>query len=179
MLIEAIDSQQAREWLSSGEAVLVDVREPDEFRGEHIPGAISVPLSQVARISSLLTIPSGKKVIFQCLKGGRGEKACEAFHSSDAEARESFNLAGGITAWKAAGLPVIGASLSAPRVSIFRQVQITVGLLVLFSVLAGYFVTPVGFAVAAFFGAALAVAGISGWCGLALALGRMPWNKAR
>lgn len=177
MQTKTIDARQANEWLSSGEAVLIDVREPDEFRGEHIPAALSVPLSNVGRLSGMVSIPAGRKIVFQCLKGSRGAQACEKFEAANAGAGEVFNLAGGITAWKANGLPVIGATLAAPRMTIFRQVQITVGLIVLLSVLAGFFVHPAGFAIAGLFGAALAFAGVSGWCGLAILLGRMPWNQ--
>ncbi len=66
----------------------------------------------------------------------------------------------------------------APRLTIFRQVQIAVGLLVLLSVLAGFFLNPAGFVVAGLFGAALTFAGISGWCGMAILLNHMPWNRA-
>ncbi|WP_244619092.1 YgaP-like transmembrane domain [Rhizobium sp. 18055] len=62
--------------------------------------------------------------------------------------------------------------------SIFRQVQIVVGTLVLLSVLGGFLLNPAGFVIAGLFGAALALAGMSGWCGMAILLGRMPWNKA-
>lgn len=68
--------------------------------------------------------------------------------------------------------------VAAPRLTIFRQVQIVVGCLVLLSVFSGFLISPVGFAVAGFFGAALCFAGISGWCGMAKLLNRMPWNQA-
>jgi DUF2892 family protein len=70
---------------------------------------------------------------------------------------------------------VVGTA--APRLTIFRQVQIVVGFLVLLSVLAGFFISPAGFVVAGLFGAALAFAGISGWCGMAKLLNLMPWNQ--
>lgn len=55
--------------------------------------------------------------------------------------------------------------------------QIVVGLLVAVGVIAGFLISPAGFVVAGLFGAALATAGITGWCGLALLLNRAPWNR--
>ncbi len=174
--IKKITPRQAKEWVASGEAVLIDVREPEEFRGEHIASALSLPLSEVGNLNSVLAVPAGRKIIFQCLKGGRGAPACERLASGESSGHEVFNLEGGITGWKADGLPVVGGG--APRLTIFRQVQIAVGLLVLLSVLAGFFLNPAGFVVAGLFGAALTFAGISGWCGMAILLNHMPWNRA-
>lgn len=170
-----ISPQQAHEWLSSGEAILIDVREPDEFKAEHIACAASLPLANVCRLLEQMHIPEGRKIIFQCLRGKRGEQACALVHAMNAT-HDVYNLGGGIDRWKNAGLPVV-SSVGA-RLSLFRQVQIIVGLLVLISVLLGYSGQIWGFAVAGFFGAALAFAGITGWCGLAMALARMPWNKS-
>jgi rhodanese-related sulfurtransferase len=173
-----ISARQAYEWLSAGDAILIDVREPDEFRDEHIASATSLPLTSIGKINDVMPLPAGRKVIFSCLKGGRGEKACQAYAAANENVAEVFNIDGGISGWKADGLPVIGATRAGPRLTIFRQVQIAIGTLVLLSVLCGFFVHPAGFILAGLFGAALVLAGLSGWCGLAILLGRMPWNKA-
>ncbi len=106
--IKKITPRQAKEWVASGEAVLIDVREPEEFRGEHIASALSLPLSEVGNLNSVLAVPAGRKIIFQCLKGGRGAQACERLASGESSGHEVFNLEGGITGWKADGLPVVG-----------------------------------------------------------------------
>ncbi len=173
--MKLVTPRQAREWIAAGEAVLIDVREPEEFRSEHIASALSLPLSEVGNLTRVLSVPAGRKVVFQCLKGGRGQQACERLVAEEGSEYPVFNLEGGITAWKAEGLPVVGTA--APRLTIFRQVQIVVGFLVLLSVLAGFFISPAGFVVAGLFGAALAFAGISGWCGMAKLLNLMPWNQ--
>lgn len=165
----------AARWLASGEAVLIDVREPDEFKAEHIAAATSIPLAKVAEQLGRLPAPAERKIIFQCLKGGRGARACQIAVDS-AEGRKVYNLEGGITGWKGAGLPVIStASANVP--SIFRQVQMIVGLAVALGVVAGFAGYSAGFVIAGLAGAALALAGITGWCGLALLLARMPWNR--
>lgn len=169
-----ISPQQAHEWLASGDAVLIDVREPDEFKAEHIAYAASLPLANVCNLFQKLQIPSGRKIIFHCLRGKRGEQACALIPKNDM-AGAVYNIEGGIDAWKNAGLPVVSSGGS--RLSIFRQVQITVGSLVLAATLIGYSGHIWGFAVAGLFGAALALSGITGWCGMAMLLSKAPWNK--
>jgi rhodanese-related sulfurtransferase len=169
-----ISAPEAHRLLASGAALLIDVREPDEFRASHIPYAASMPLGSLSAVLADADLPTDRLVIFQCQKGGRGGQACAlAARSLGDRVR---NLEGGIEAWAAAGLPVAGTG--APRVSIFRQVQMIVGLLVLAGTLAGLAGFVPGFYAAGFFGFMLAFAGVSGWCGLGMALQRMPWNHA-
>ncbi|MBX9711501.1 MAG: rhodanese-like domain-containing protein [Xanthobacteraceae bacterium] len=172
----AVSPRDAAEWLAAGKAILIDVREPDEFKAEHIACAISVPLGSVARLFGDLQILAGCKVIFQCQKGGRGEQACRLM-SEATSGHELCNLTGGIEAWKEAGLAVARAS-PATAISIFRQVQIGAGSLVLLSILAGFAGYTFGFALAGLIAAMLVFAGISGWCGMAMLLAHMPWNRA-
>jgi rhodanese-related sulfurtransferase len=61
--------------------------------------------------------------------------------------------------------------------SIDRQVRLVAGLLVLTGVGLGWFVHPLGYGLAAFVGAGLTFAGATDFCGMALVLGRCPWNK--
>ena len=96
--VREIDAKTACAWLSAGEAVLIDVREPDEHARERIKGARLVPLSAfdpgVAAI--------GTKVIIHCHAGVRSVRACLLA----ADQGDVYSLAGGIDGWKAAGLPV-------------------------------------------------------------------------
>ena len=88
--------------LESGGALLVDVREADEFAAEHIAGALNHPLS--AFQPSQLPDATGKTIILQCAGGKRSGMALEK--CAAAQAVIDTHLAGGIGAWKAAGLPV-------------------------------------------------------------------------
>ena len=170
-----ISARQAHDWLSSGEAVLIDVRESDEFKSEHIPYAFSLPLACIGNMQSFLNIPEGQKIIFQCQRGMRGQKAC-AICAEHGSIQPVYNIEGGIEAWKSAALPVIGSG--SKGLSIFRQVQMIVGSLVLLFACLGVF-GGVSFAlpIVAILGGALAFAGVTGWCGLAMLLSRAPWNK--
>lgn len=99
-LIE-LEPAAVRAMLDAGEAVLVDVREDDEFAAEWIAGAVLSPMSDFA----LETWPSfpGKKVIISCLGGVRsaaiGNKLLRSGHSW------AIHLKGGLNAWKDAGFP--------------------------------------------------------------------------
>ena len=176
-MVQCIDAKQASEWLASGEGILIDVREPDEFAAEHIAYASSIPLGQVNAVIDAMDIPAGKKLIFQCLKGKRGGDACLVVQKTGRVSQENiYNIEGGISAWKDAGLPTV-TSLKETGISIFRQVQVIVGGLIALSVLVGFSGVAAAFTLAGILGAALFIAGLTGWCGLAMLLRRMPWNK--
>lgn len=90
--------------LKDGAAVVVDVREPDEFAAGHIAGAINLPLSRFA--PDQLPETPGKTLVLQCAGGKRSGMALD--RCAQAGAAVDTHLAGGIGAWKAAGLPVVG-----------------------------------------------------------------------
>ena len=173
-MVTNIPPTEAAQALSSGKALLIDVREPDEFKTEHIPYALSLPLGQITELFQTLNIPHGTDIIFQCQKGMRGEKACVILSKENCP-HKIYNIEGGLIAWKEAGLPLVQSNST--TISLFRQVQIIIGFLILSLVIIGFQGIPVLFAVAGLLGGALFFAGISGWCGLALLLSKMPWNK--
>jgi rhodanese-related sulfurtransferase len=158
--------------LRRGHALLIDIREPDEFARRHIEGAVSLPLSHIG--ASPLPSLDGADIIFTCKSGMR--TAANAARLAAAVAGPAHVLDGGVDGWSKAGLPVV-ANAKAP-LEMMRQVQIAAGLLVLTGVLLGWFVTPGFFALAGFVGAGLTFAGVSGFCGMAKLLAVMPWNRA-
>jgi len=85
-----------------GRAVLVDVREAWESDQMRIPGALLIPLGEIP--DRLAEIPEDRDVYVHCRLGGRGTKAVEFLREHGRP--RAFNLAGGIDAWKEAGLPV-------------------------------------------------------------------------
>lgn len=173
-LISPID---AAALLADGKAILIDVREADEFSSRHVPAALSRPLS-VADAGPLVC-GSGIDMIFTCLSGGR-TSANVARLAALAPAGRGHILAGGINAWGKAGLPLTGSSQNAGAapLPIMRQVQIAAGALVLAGVLLSVLAAPAWILLSAFVGAGLTFAGASGWCGMARLLAVMPWNRA-
>ena len=89
--------------LKDGKALLIDVREVDEFRSGHIPGAINLPLSGFSPRN--IPDPEGRTVVLQCAGGKRSALAVD--HCRKASQAIDTHLAGGLAAWKAAGLPTI------------------------------------------------------------------------
>lgn len=103
-----ITPQQAHEWLSKDEAVIIDVREADEYEAVHIPSALFLPLGAVEDGFALLDIPEGRKIIFQCRSGKRSLRACSLIKNKLGGAAEHiYNMQDGILGWQAASLPVI------------------------------------------------------------------------
>ncbi len=159
-------------WIADGSAQLIDVREDFEHATERIDSAINHPLSTLD-CESLRDAHPNQRLVFHCRSGGRSADAATRFMEDD---ENTFHLAGGIQAWKAAGKPTIRSN-SAPKLDIMRQVQIVAGSLILLGVILGLSV-HIGFiGLSAFVGAGLTFAGLSGWCGMAMLLGKMPWNK--
>ncbi len=173
MPIKTVDSGTLKRWIESGEAVVVDVREPAEHAAEKIQGATSLPLGSVNKTA--LPGTDGKKLVIHCRSGKRSMNACEKLLTEDPNL-EIYNLEGGISAWEASGHEV--ASSGKFFLPLDRQVQITIGLSVLIGSLLAYFVNPLFFLLTGFFGAGLTFAGLTGFCGLAMVMARMPWNQS-
>ena len=95
--------QQVKVALDAQQILLIDVREPDEFAAEKIAGAVNVPLSTFNPAN--LPQASGKTVVLQCAGGKRSAMAVDKCRVAN-EAVDT-HLAGGLAAWKAAGLPTV------------------------------------------------------------------------
>ncbi|MDO7085664.1 rhodanese-like domain-containing protein [Pseudocolwellia sp. AS88] len=171
MKFENVTPTKAKQWLENGEAILIDVREPAEFATKHIQGATLLPLG---KITSEDLPETNKKIVIYCQKGSRGNSACVKITDQNSSV-VIYNLVGGIEAWQEAGNAVKeGKSKVLP---LDRQVQITIGSLALASSLTGYFHDPAFMLLPAFLGAGLLFAGLSGTCGLAILMAKMPWNQ--
>ncbi|MBX9643732.1 MAG: rhodanese-like domain-containing protein [Novosphingobium sp.] len=95
-------ARQLDSMLQQGRAMVVDVREPDEFAAGHIPGAINMPLSGFR--ASQLPDPGDKLLVLNCAAGRRSALALDK--CAAAQAAIDTHLAGGFGAWRAAGLAV-------------------------------------------------------------------------
>jgi phage shock protein E len=81
---------------------LVDVREANEWAQARIPGATHAPLSTLRQ--TVASLPQDKPVVFYCLSGGRSAQALAVAHA--AGVKVDGHMAGGISAWRAHGLPL-------------------------------------------------------------------------
>ena len=99
--VRDLTPQDVARGLEQGRMVLVDVREPNETALERFPGAVLVPLS--AFDPAAIPQPDGREVVFACRSGRRSVTASLA--AQEQGFAYGSHLAGGILAWKAAGLP--------------------------------------------------------------------------
>lgn len=167
----SISPQELATHLKAGDCQLVDVRESVEHAEAHVSGAKLIPLGQLeSRCSEIdRTLP----VIVMCQADRRGQAAADKLRTLGFT--EVRNLEGGLNAWKSAGLPcAVGSRQVMP---LMRQVQITIGLGVLTGSLLAVFVNSRWVYLPMFLGAGLIFAGVTGFCGLALILAKMPWNR--
>ncbi|HWQ88112.1 rhodanese-like domain-containing protein [Brevundimonas sp.] len=105
-VLTPLSPHQVADRIRSGRAVVVDIREPAEFAAEHLPGAVSAPLSTFGQAD--LAIQPGCEVIFMCRSGARTGAHCDRLASRIEGA--ACVLHGGLNGWKAAGLPVTVSS---------------------------------------------------------------------
>lgn len=97
-----IDVAEAARLLAVGEILLVDVREPVEWKAGRARGARHLPLSSFGRRLDALAL-EGKPVAFMCRSGHRSALACR---TARRHGIETINVRGGLAAWQRAGLPV-------------------------------------------------------------------------
>ncbi len=98
------------------DAVLLDVREPDEWAAGHAPGAVHIPLGSLpSRLHDLPELLGGGDgpVAVTCRSGGRSSRAVAWLASQGVDA---VNLDGGMKAWESAGRPLVATGDTAPRI---------------------------------------------------------------
>lgn len=94
--VQALALQQQQQ------ALIVDVREDQEWQQKHIPGAVHIPLAQLSTRIGELENYKNRPIIAQCQRGGRSAKAVDVLKS--AGFTQVNNLDGGLQAWMKAGL---------------------------------------------------------------------------
>lgn len=107
--LPAVDVKQVSARQSSG-ALLIDVREADEYAQGHVPGSTLIPLGQLAQRLQEIARYKDKPVVLICHSGRRSEQALKLLESAGFSA--AANVEGGMIAWQKAGLPVISGAAS-------------------------------------------------------------------
>ncbi|MFZ1982865.1 MAG: rhodanese-like domain-containing protein, partial [Desulfatitalea sp.] len=113
MSLKPISAEQLRDYSQKHHEnayLLVDVRQPEEYRRGHIPGAHLLPLPEL--VQSMGQLPSDKELIFYCHSGGRS-MAAAAMTEEEGFAGTIYNLTGGMLAWDG------GRVADMPRVNLF------------------------------------------------------------
>ena len=86
-------------------ALLLDVRETEEWQSEHAPASLLVPMGEVN--GRLADLPDDRTIVVVCRSGGRSAAVTDSLR---AKGLDAVNLAGGMCAWAAAGMPVAAAT---------------------------------------------------------------------
>jgi rhodanese-related sulfurtransferase len=102
-MIRDLSPIDVHEQLHRGEIVLIDVREPAEFAVERIHGALNFPLSTFD--PAALPRRADRALVMQCGSGKRSAMAVERCQAAGLAV--DSHLAGGLGAWRAAGLPSV------------------------------------------------------------------------
>ncbi len=99
-----VNATQATQLINREDALVVDVREPNEFAAGHVLGAKNVPLAKLDASGADLAKKKDRPVIVYCESGDRSAKALAALKKHGFT--RVANLSGGMGAWQQAGLPV-------------------------------------------------------------------------
>ncbi len=112
--IEEVDPASAQREVESDGALLIDVREPHEWDEAHLAGAKLVPMATVAERIEELAPDRSQRVILFCRVGNRSARAADSLRG-ELGYENVASVAGGIEAWRIAGLPVIEAEGLTPE----------------------------------------------------------------
>ena len=171
MSTHSIKVSTLSEIISAG-GIVIDVRTPAEFESAHVVGATLQPLSQLDAAAYCQSEDIDTPVYILCQSGKRARIAAEQLFA--AGHTQAIVVEGGTLAAIRAGLDI---AYGKRTISIERQVRIAAGLLIFCGTLAGVFLHSAFLTVPGFIGAGLAFAGLTDTCGMAMALGKCPWNQ--
>jgi rhodanese-related sulfurtransferase len=99
--VRDLEPEEVARGITEGRILLLDVREPHEVEAEHFPEAEYLPMSEFD--PAALPDPGGRQVVFACQVGQRSAIAAQIAQAAGLP--YDAHLAGGLKAWKAAGLP--------------------------------------------------------------------------
>lgn len=169
---ELVAPAELQRWLDAPDAPhVLDVRTPAEFETAHIPGSYNVPLDTLREHRAQLARHLDEHVVLVCRSGMRAQQAERAF--ADVGLPNVHVLAGGVSAWEAAGAPLRRGEA---RWDLERQVRLVAGGIVLAAGL-GSLVVPRLKWVATGVGAGLVTAAVTDTCAMGAALSRLPYNR--
>ena len=167
----SISPAEAKRLMDEEKALLIDIRETEEFAAKFIEGARLEPLSVLPFLASA---PDRERpAIFYCHSGRRAKDNAEALERRGFAA--TYLIEGGLDGWEKAGLPVVRQAVPLPMP---RQIQMVAGCMVfIFSLLS--LGVPAFTWLTLFIGAGLMFAGYTGICLMVKLLALMPWNRKK
>ena len=100
----AVSVQEAAQLHADKKAIIVDVREDDEWQAEHIKGAIHIPLNELEQRLTELKSYKNTQIITQCRSGKRSAQAATVLQAAGFD--KVYNMEGGLMEWEKQGLKV-------------------------------------------------------------------------
>jgi rhodanese-related sulfurtransferase len=177
MTLSLISPREFNQLAKEKNLFVIDVRTPVEYAQVHAQPAILEPLDKLdpQAVASKHGFTKQDAVYVICKSGGRAKTAGQKF--IDAGFEHVISVDGGTDAWVAADLPVIRSQSKV--LPLQQQVFVVVGTMILAGVLLGHFVHPAWLILSGFAGCGLLFAGLTGYCGMAMVLAKMPWNQVK
>lgn len=151
---------------------MIDVREPSEFKREHIAGSISIPLSEL--VSRKNELAQDRPVILICLSSARAKRGFLSLKA--AGVGNCQVLEGGLHGWTMRAYPTEALRLGVW--SMERQVRFAAGFLILVGILLTASVNPNWICFSGFVAVGMMFSAITNSCGMATLLGFLPWNRS-
>ncbi|UDQ98254.1 MBL fold metallo-hydrolase [Lentisphaerota bacterium WC36G] len=173
-IAKEISVESAQEFIKNGgHHSVLDVRTAGEHATEKIANSVLIPVDDLEdNLEKVMAIPAPRLIM--CQSGSRAQRAQEILEKHHIAGTMVIN--GGMNAYK-----VIAENellQNKKRMSLERQVRIAAGFLVLLGI--GLSFVHIGFiGISAFVGCGLIFAGITDYCGMAMILAKMPWNKVK
>lgn len=182
MAKKTVDAATLNKWMSQKKALIIDVRNQDEFDAAHIKGAKLMPLDTLK--TAKLPAAGDKKIVIHCALGRRGDSACDILAKKYPK-KVFYNLEGGLESWKKEGLAVEGktpAKASAPKMSgescatdkscnmsmldcyTENKIRTIIGTVILACVILGHYIAPVFYGLIGIMAIALIISGLTGKC---------------
>lgn len=149
----------------------INVCTPAEYKEKHIKGVRNIPLDTIDKHATELNKKS--TIYIHCRSGNRGRQAIEKLEKIGITA-ELVNVEGGLLAWQEAGFET-GSHTS--RMPIMQQVLLVAGSFILLGFIGSHTIHEGFHYIIPLVGTGLIFSGLTGWCGMAMFLSRMPWNK--
>lgn len=168
---ERISADQLKDLMRKSDLKIFDIRESDEYQREHIIGAQNIPLSNLENYD--FGNIKDANIVFYCQAGNRTMQ-CEP-RLQRLPFQKAMILDGGISAWKKIGCAV--AKNEKAPLPIMRQVQIIAGILIILGVLLSFMISPYFALLSGLVGVGLTFAGMTGFCGMANLLMKLPYNQ--
>lgn len=151
---------------------IVDVRECIEYKTEHLSGSVNIPLSALSK--SLEKIKKNQPVYLLCRSGARSDQAAQELQKKGYE--HVRIIEGGLESLKLTGCTLVKGETKVWPMD--RQVRLGAGLMTLIGILGFWFIHSAFLFLSLFVACGLIFSAVTNTCGMAIILGRCPWNQA-